>query len=128
MIEKVNEVIYDVRKLHDRGAVQTVHVNRLKAYYEREMVVNMICCADEGTFAVPLIDLVRDSKKETPLESIEIREGLSPIQKQQTLALLKHHRQEFSNLPSLTNKIMYSIKTTWPLGAPRRAYCAKGEM
>lgn len=53
----MNEVTHEVREPTGRGAVQTVHINRLKAYHEREMAMNVICCVDEETLLAPLIDL-----------------------------------------------------------------------
>uniref|UniRef100_K7EXE6 Gypsy retrotransposon integrase-like protein 1 n=1 Tax=Pelodiscus sinensis TaxID=13735 RepID=K7EXE6_PELSI len=128
VVERVNEVTYDVRKASGRGGVQTVHVNRMKVYMERGVNVNMICCAEEEAMSVPLVDMVAESQEETPLESIEMGEGLTSLQRGELLALLKHHRRTFSNRPGLTDRISHSIHTTGPRPAPSRAYRAKGEM
>lgn len=49
------------------------------------MGVNTICWADEGRFPAPLIDLARQRKEETPLESTGIWEGLDvgPLERPQ---------------------------------------------
>lgn len=41
VINRVKEVTYDVRKPNSRGAVQMVHINRLKYYHKREIAVNI---------------------------------------------------------------------------------------
>lgn len=61
--ERGNEVTSDVMKPRGRGAVQTVHVNSLKGYHDREMAMNTICYTSEGTFSLPLMDLVKERRK-----------------------------------------------------------------
>ncbi|XP_065438558.1 uncharacterized protein LOC135981218 [Chrysemys picta bellii] len=128
VVERINEVTYDVRKPQVQGSVQTVHVNRMKAYHAREVNVNTICYAEEEAGSAPLIDMVAESQEETPLESIEMGEDLTPPQRKELLRLLKHHKQTFSNRPGLTDRMTHSIQTVGPRPAPSRAYRAKGEM
>lgn len=66
--------------------------------------------------------LDEERRDERQLEIIEMGEGLTPAQKKEMLAVLKHHRQTFSNRPGLTNKTMHSIQTTGLCPAPSRAY------
>lgn len=88
----------------------------------------MIYCADEGTYSAPSIDLVRESREETPLESPEFGEALNPTPQQEMQALLKQHKQVFSNQPGLRDKTVQSIEKSGPRPAPSRADRAKREM
>lgn len=48
LIEEVNEDTYQLKKSHDVAPPQFVHMNRLKAYYSTEAILNMICCVEGG--------------------------------------------------------------------------------
>lgn len=77
--------------------METVHINRSQTYHERELAVNMICCANEERLSAPLINLVRESQEETPLGSIEFWESLTLSQRQEMLAM--------STLPVMSAKL-----------------------
>uniref|UniRef100_A0A8C8S4V8 ribonuclease H n=1 Tax=Pelusios castaneus TaxID=367368 RepID=A0A8C8S4V8_9SAUR len=128
VVERVNEVTYNVKRPSGRGSTQMVHINRLKAYHERGVAVNMICCAEEESWSLPLVDMIAESREESRLEAIEMGEGLTATQRSEMLALLRHHQRTFSNQPGLTSILTHSIQTFGPRPAPSRAYRAKGEM
>lgn len=98
-----------------------------KTYHKRETGVNMIYCADEGTFTAPLTDLVLKSGEETPLESTEIWEGepnpkvgyVGPLEIQQAGIFQPARFNEQNNA---------FHETTRSCPAPSRGYCAKDEI
>lgn len=76
-MERVNNVIYNIQRPHNKAGPQTAHVNSLKACHNREAIVNVICCAEGDSQTAASIDWMAECHSDTPLESIVVREELT---------------------------------------------------
>lgn len=72
VVERVNEVTCNIQKSLLQGCSTNCACEHAKPTTIEKPVVNMICCAEDGSKTAPLIDLMAECHNVTSLGSNEI--------------------------------------------------------
>ncbi|XP_073727643.1 uncharacterized protein [Misgurnus anguillicaudatus] len=96
VIERVGEVNYRVKQTGKRKPDQIYHVNLLKRWHPREV---MMC------------SLSPSKPSDPPREEVRVSPDLNPQQKQEVLELVDRNKDVFSIVPGHTQMIQHEIQT-----------------